>query len=890
MAQLKSTSVTGNLSVTGNVVASQIIKNDGTNDQILLAGGNVKPISDFTTAISNAQTTANTATSDIATMKENATLTTFKDIEAKIASLTTTDIDGIDAYATDAELLQAKIDLLGAENYSGTIQGAYVAAAGAQAAAETAQTAANTAQTKADEAYDLADTKTTMDAVKKENYATKTEALGYATAVLGSSTDGASKNTVYGAKAAASNALNKWTNNTYPVYLLSAGSGIDSYGSLANGVSEWHIGNTNQNTTPNGKLLLYSMKRTVTNTGTVIKPVYSVSYQSFTTTIQPSQADCTITLPSKTGTLLVKNGDTMTGPLTISTSGTNPALANGGSSYDKIIMASNGGTLGFRTKKEFVQDLSLSLVYNYRGTKLTLEDLKDVSSASIGDVWFVLETGDNWACYAAVTTATGADYETYWSNLGKNVDLSGYMTLATDQTIIGSKTFTKAIERNYTAESTDPVLKIGSSNQDVTLFQIYSSNLSHDTHGVYGYNLIYEGTGAGKANYLTLYCDNETAIQPVIGWQVDQQGYVGIATEVGSRTLTVGGDTEQRGSIIFPSMSSDDPDSYWLTPALQFKGVHEPSYAGLQFIDNRDTSLSSGTGLILNGSGSTYIGSGESGTNFYKYKFNSLVEEGQQYEAIESKYLYLCSNQDIYFYTNCQIPDGKTVNDIAPKATIYNTNGDWTMPRNLILARGTDTDVCIEFTRGTAADWKLLSSDSNFKIQCDYTTASASKEYYDVINLNQDSGNMYVKGSIVSSSADQSQYLGSSSKRWKSVYCYDLNEQITLSKTNNEVSMNEDTSLNAHYGLNWTNATWAANGIITLSGAERNGDGWNFLIDDTATYDSALSITTKYTEKVLLECIADEAYEVNIPQGKLGLSSANFIYNSIDKCIDITFT
>lgn len=47
MAQLKSTSVTGNLSVTGNVVASQFTKFGGTNNQILLADGSTKSLTDI---------------------------------------------------------------------------------------------------------------------------------------------------------------------------------------------------------------------------------------------------------------------------------------------------------------------------------------------------------------------------------------------------------------------------------------------------------------------------------------------------------------------------------------------------------------------------------------------------------------------------------------------------------------------------------------------------------------------------------------------------------------------------------------------------------------------------------------------------------------------------
>lgn len=47
MAQLKSTNITGNLAVTGNILASKIIKLGGTADQILLANGEVATLSNL---------------------------------------------------------------------------------------------------------------------------------------------------------------------------------------------------------------------------------------------------------------------------------------------------------------------------------------------------------------------------------------------------------------------------------------------------------------------------------------------------------------------------------------------------------------------------------------------------------------------------------------------------------------------------------------------------------------------------------------------------------------------------------------------------------------------------------------------------------------------------
>jgi prepilin-type processing-associated H-X9-DG protein len=49
MAQLKSTSVTGDLSVTGNILASVIKKLGGSSSQILMADGSVKVIGDLET-------------------------------------------------------------------------------------------------------------------------------------------------------------------------------------------------------------------------------------------------------------------------------------------------------------------------------------------------------------------------------------------------------------------------------------------------------------------------------------------------------------------------------------------------------------------------------------------------------------------------------------------------------------------------------------------------------------------------------------------------------------------------------------------------------------------------------------------------------------------------
>ena len=63
MAQLKSTYITGNLSVTGNILASKIALHDGTNEYILMADGSTMAVSDLAndTELAGVRTTAENA-------------------------------------------------------------------------------------------------------------------------------------------------------------------------------------------------------------------------------------------------------------------------------------------------------------------------------------------------------------------------------------------------------------------------------------------------------------------------------------------------------------------------------------------------------------------------------------------------------------------------------------------------------------------------------------------------------------------------------------------------------------------------------------------------------------------------------------------------------------
>ena len=103
-------------------------------------------------------------------------------------------------YATKTEAQGMANAVLGDENDTKddvTVYGALAAAAAASAAAKNAQ--------------DTANNKVTMAQVEAKDYATKTEAQNMANAVLGADSDTSDKNTVYGAKKAAAEALAKAT-------------------------------------------------------------------------------------------------------------------------------------------------------------------------------------------------------------------------------------------------------------------------------------------------------------------------------------------------------------------------------------------------------------------------------------------------------------------------------------------------------------------------------------------------------------------------------------------------------------------------------------------------------------------------------------------------------
>lgn len=103
-------------------------------------------------------------------------------------------------------------------------------------------------------------------------------------------------------------------------------------------------------------------------------------------------------------------------------------------------------------------------------------------------------------------------------------DLENRYVNVTGDTMTGDLTIT-----GINFQDTDglkPVLKIGSSNKDTTIWRVYSNDASYSLNSsIYGYSLKYLGTGSGNNNKLVLIADNQTGTR-VTAISITQDGVV----------------------------------------------------------------------------------------------------------------------------------------------------------------------------------------------------------------------------------------------------------------------------------------------------------------------------------------------------------------------------
>lgn len=134
----------------------------------------------------------------------------------------------------------------------------------------------------------------------------------------------------------------------------------------------------------------------------------------------------------------------------------------------------------------------------------------------------ILNTDDSTNNTDVFTFQQSSNSGSTWRNLLKIQD-DGVL-IVTDNT--------GQFRKNYASANATPAILIGSNNQDVSIWRVYSSDAAYKAAGVYGYSLKYRGTKSGQSNYLTLYADAQTATSQVIAYSIDQAGNMSIRTEV----------------------------------------------------------------------------------------------------------------------------------------------------------------------------------------------------------------------------------------------------------------------------------------------------------------------------------------------------------------------
>lgn len=143
------------------------------------------------------------------------------------------------------------------------------------------------------------------------------------------------------------------------------------------------------------------------------------------------------------------------------------------------------------------------------------------------------------------------------SDFASSASLANYLPLA-------GGTMTGPITRLYSSASNSPMLKIGSNNQDIQIFKVYSSDLTYsDTGNLCGYSLVYAGTGTSANNLLRLMADNTTtAGDKKKAITINQSGQVGILADPNTTyALHVNGKVHAVTDVTSPGFKVETSDT-----------------------------------------------------------------------------------------------------------------------------------------------------------------------------------------------------------------------------------------------------------------------------------------------------------------------------------------
>lgn len=148
-------------------------------------------------------------------------------------------------------------------------------------------------------------------------------------------------------------------------------------------------------------------------------------------------------------------------------------------------------------------------------------------------------------------------------------------------------TMTGAIERYYSAASTDPVIAVAANNQDATALWIGHGTAAGNPSGNY-YKFLYKGTNSSPNNYFRLIAGNASSSE-VVAMQVNEQGNVSFTNTV---TASISGTAAKAtadgdGNTITSTYVKKSGDT--MTGVLTMKGsMYNDAFDGALNMNNSD--------------------------------------------------------------------------------------------------------------------------------------------------------------------------------------------------------------------------------------------------------------------------------------------------------------